>query len=82
MGKIIKEVLEAINCRFPIGRHSSRLILMINGEIEFDYEEVLRHLNDIIIHGGSDKNYNETNDKVDANFYIVQLNEAIAKTQS
>jgi hypothetical protein len=68
-----KEVLEAINSRFPKGRHCARINLMLNEEIDFDYQEVIDLLNEIINHGGSDKNYITQDDKTDAAFFITQL---------
>lgn len=69
----IKEILNSINNRFPAGRHSSRIILMLNGEVSYDKDEVMRDLQGIIEVGGSDRRYTTDNDKKDAAFFFQQL---------
>jgi hypothetical protein len=75
MHETIKEVLNAIRTRFSKGRENARVKMMVEGNIPFDYSEVISGLESIINHGGSDRCYNELNDKIDAKFYIDQLTE-------
>ncbi len=80
MDKTTTEILQSINARFPLGRHASRIRLMIEGKEGFDYDEVIRHLNGIIETGGSDRHYIDNNDKLDAAFYKTQLTEYLQKS--
>jgi hypothetical protein len=74
MDKTLEEILRAINARFPMGRHCTRIDQMIEGKISV-YDEIIIILKVIRDHGGSDKRYLSESDKIDASFYINQLND-------
>jgi len=76
MNPAVKDTLEAINSRFPVGDHASKIKQMLNSSIPFDYGEVRRSLEDIRDSGGSAGLYVSESDKEDCAFYLSELDEA------
>ncbi|NOS84941.1 MAG: hypothetical protein HOP31_07360, partial [Ignavibacteria bacterium] len=76
MNPAVIDTLEAINSRFPVGAHASKIKQMLEEKLPFDYEEVRRGLEDIKVSGGSEGIYVNESDKEDCVFYLCELEEA------
>jgi hypothetical protein len=82
MNELIRDLLRNISVRFPAGSEAVRIKLILNDQVPFDYNEVNRHLENIINNGGSDKKYTHDDDKCDAALFMSKLKEACDKTDN
>lgn len=76
MNPAIKDTMEAIISRFPVGSHALKIRHMLEETVPFDYDEVRRGLEQIRESGGSEGLYVTDSDKEDCAFYITELEEA------